>query len=304
MYSHEDEKRYQNRIRSIIQNTYLAFVPNKAGTPPHVNFAQLHCAFPGLAYVHGLHYKAEALEGSLHALCEQYTNETERVKKMLSDTKERVSQTLDEYKSRSNEKIGEMSQHIAEARKDWDEVSDSYKVHLTLKKPAEYWEGKEKKHASREKVLAVAIAMLTIVLIFAIYEEVTYVLLPQLARGIPTLAERYGYEVTETTPEPLSYLPSISLILITASIFLMILRPLLKLYMSNVHMADVARERVVMIRTYQTMYKEEIIQDKEDRHIILNALFQHSTSGLIDGKDDSGTQQDPISVIASLGKKI
>jgi len=57
-----------------------------------------------------------------------------------------------------------------------------------------------------------------------------------------------------------------------------------RLYLSDVHLASDAKERVVMAQTYLALHFGEQLRD-DDRKIILAALFRHTTDGVV--RDDA-----------------
>ncbi|KIM10766.1 MAG: hypothetical protein KU37_08520 [Sulfuricurvum sp. PC08-66] len=63
-----------------------------------------------------------------------------------------------------------------------------------------------------------------------------------------------------------------------------IIRIMVKIALSNLHLSEDARERVVMIQTYLSFVKEGKI-DENDKNLILSSLFRPSNIGII--KDES-----------------
>ncbi|MCH9739766.1 MAG: hypothetical protein K0U38_02855, partial [Epsilonproteobacteria bacterium] len=69
------------------------------------------------------------------------------------------------------------------------------------------------------------------------------------------------------------------------SLLIWISRILLKMAFSNLHLKEEAHEKETMILTYLALINEGGGLQKDDRRLILDAIFRPSTNGLI--KDES-----------------
>lgn len=68
----------------------------------------------------------------------------------------------------------------------------------------------------------------------------------------------------------------------------------MRLYLSEHHLSVDADERAVMAKTYLALVNEDKA-DKEDRHIVLETLFRHSTDGIV--KDDASPPFPPSNLM-------
>jgi hypothetical protein len=73
--------------------------------------------------------------------------------------------------------------------------------------------------------------------------------------------------------------------LLVGSIVLFSMRIVTRITMSHLHLRTEAEERIVMFESYLSLLSQEQLGDKEDRSLVLNALFRPSTTGLI--KEDA-----------------
>jgi len=69
------------------------------------------------------------------------------------------------------------------------------------------------------------------------------------------------------------------------SLIIWLLRILLKVTFSNLHLQEEAHEKETMILTYLALINEGAGLNEDDRKLILEAIFRPSTNGLI--KDES-----------------
>jgi hypothetical protein len=77
------------------------------------------------------------------------------------------------------------------------------------------------------------------------------------------------------------------------------LRIIVKLLLSNLHIANDAAERAVMTETYLSLMESDKLPNVEDRQLILNALFRHSADGIV---KDEGLPQGVFEYLTRVGK--
>ena len=56
---------------------------------------------------------------------------------------------------------------------------------------------------------------------------------------------------------------------------------IVRMFLSNLHLASDADERVVMVKTYLSLIEGDQLSSNEDRQLILKALFRPTTDGLV-----------------------
>ena len=77
----------------------------------------------------------------------------------------------------------------------------------------------------------------------------------------------------------------IGLLTVAATMGVWLIRLLVRNYLSHVHLAHDAAERVAMMQTYLALIEEGKLQDEGHRNLILQALFRPASSGIV--KDDA-----------------
>jgi hypothetical protein len=137
---------------------------------------------------------------------------------------------------------------------------------MRLRAPVDYWESKRLAHLSRVKwfgalsFLAIAGAAL------GSAGPVTYLL-----RGPNAIGQDSSWELAPV---------------VIVGIFLVWgVRLLVRLFLSNLHLSTEAEERVVMVKTYLSLVEGKQLEAKEDRQLILQALFRSSADGIV--KDEA-----------------
>ncbi len=171
-----------------------------------------------------------------------------------------------------------------EYKKKFDEILKNYEEKLRISAPAQYWQEMEThylKKGHRWRNLSFLIGGLTISFISVIF----------------------FFYPSHWSPDVFS-LQSVKgalLIGIAISTFVYLLRISIKLTLSNYHLAVDAKERLQLSHFYLAMLKEGGLE-KEDRNLVLQALFGRADSGLLQG-DSGPTLPIDISTLKSFVSK-
>ena len=76
-------------------------------------------------------------------------------------------------------------------------------------------------------------------------------------------------------------------------------RLVVRMFLSHLHLATDAAERVVMTRTYLSLLEGDRLSSKDDRQLILQALFRPSSDGLV---KDEGIPPSMLEFLTRQGK--
>ena len=142
-----------------------------------------------------------------------------------------------------------------------------------------YWQEKKKKHYDISKGLSVIFIVLTIFLLFFIKHNIEIVdnmLVDETNISIPIKEQIQSAKIS------IKYvvIHSIQSLLII-SIMVWILKIILKIIFSNLHLKEEAYEKETMISTYLALIKDGGGLNDTDRGLILEIIFRPSTNGLI-----------------------
>ena len=169
-------------------------------------------------------------------------------------------------------------------------VEDTYREHMGLKAPVEYWKAKAGQHEKSEiRARAWVIAFFVITL-------------PAMAVAFGVTGSALIEKALEIRPQGAPPFPTAIFIIASAGLascaglVFWAGRLLTKLYLSQHHLRQDAQERATMTETYLALI-ENGAATEADRQVILNALFRNTPDGIV--KEDGGL--DP-SIAAALGK--
>ena len=158
-----------------------------------------------------------------------------------------------------------------------------YKTDLSLKPASEYWTKKAKIHDQKAKSLLKGLIVGGIIF--------TLLIIGVLAALIWTKPD-LG-KIGETT----------TLLIVAATITLSTLlfwaaRIATRIYLGNVHLANDARERAILIQTYLALNTEGKATDA-DRALVLATVFRPSTDGVV--RDDGAPGFTPAAILSGRG---
>jgi hypothetical protein len=163
-----------------------------------------------------------------------------------------------------NKKVFQTSlNELAESKK---AIEATYDQALALRRPVAYWEKVRTEH--RTTSIRFAIAAGVVVVAFVV---------------VMGLLIQWTLENVSATQPPQHW--QVGILLLAAFLGIWIIRILVRLLMSNIHLAIDAGERKMMIRTYLALIREGSDVAPEDKKLILQHIFRNASDGLV--KDDA-----------------
>lgn len=198
-----------------------------------------------------------------------------------------VAKTVVSAKSQNEKLRTEIWERVDKSIASIKEVEATYKEHMKLKGPVEYWSKKATDHKKS------AVIRLWVLGIFSLVGSAA------LLGALWWLAE-HALEVATTDRPPAVYFVLSTIGVVITTIVFWIARILTRLFLSEHHLAIDAKERSVMAETYLALTAEGEA-DEKDRAIVLASLFRPTADGIV--KDDGAPTLSPSSIISSFGSK-
>lgn len=153
-----------------------------------------------------------------------------------------------------------------------------YESELAFKKAVSYWTNKAKGHKTNSIIFGVAAGILMILTLCTIYKLGQYIV------GLD-ITDAKGIGKRILTDSGALQIWVYAFFIVSLTIIVWIIRLLVKVFLSNLHLLSDAKERETMIMTYLALEREEQVLKKEDKELILPSIFRTSSHGII--KDDS-----------------
>lgn len=231
----------------------------------------------GVLYKREIDWTATAHREALEKLKQQYSRNLSDQKRKLQEieqsnvdlnakfdgTLEAKVKLLDELHVNQG---GDFQQLIAKHEANLKSIEDAYDQKLALRKPVEYWKARGHSHGIRARNYAIASGAVGVVIL---------VLLGWLA-----------YEIfLDIPPNEKPQVWQVGVFSVASFFGIWLERMLVRLFISHMHLATDAEERVTMLQTYLSIIREGSEFAPEDKRLILECLFHPAADGLV--KDDA-----------------
>lgn len=229
------------------------------------NYNALMGGARAIAFLLGLKETAEA---ERHALNELKQSLSSAIADEVVQARSSVTSFEREIKNQQGVMVGqhmEFHEWMENRNEEWKQLKDKYDKSLSLQSPVKYWRVKGTIH-----YWISALAGLSFILI-------GYALLTLSVDALDNLADQ-GADIME----PWNY---VGLLLLIA-LGVWGLRLVVRVMISNLHLAADARERATMVLTYLALERHGKGLDKDEKEQIISALFRPASLG--SARDDEG----------------
>ena len=190
-----------------------------------------------------------------------------------------------------DEKVSELAE-FQKSIDDWQkekqtkikDLQETYENKLALEAPERLWKKRSKEHQLLAKKWTGFLIHAVIALIFALV-------------GLVVVIHSYLNSIQSELP----FISESFILISVISFFIYIVRILIKIVMSNHHLATEYKQKAALTRFYQSLTKAGTDISKEERLIIINSLFSKVETGLV--KTDTSNDSDTILAILSKNTK-
>jgi hypothetical protein len=166
------------------------------------------------------------------------------------------------FETAQGERQSEFDQLKTAHEQAMEALRKTFREELALRAPAEYWSKKRQGH----RLWAVVSGGLSFL-------------------GIGGAAAGLGWQIHELLNKtPAGSVPEtwrLALLALVGVFTVWALRLVVRMFLSHLHLLADASERVVMVQTYLSLLEGEHLDSKEDRQLILQALFRPATDGIV-----------------------
>ncbi|MFV8580998.1 DUF6161 domain-containing protein [Ralstonia pseudosolanacearum] len=156
-----------------------------------------------------------------------------------------------------------------------------FREKMSLRAPVEYWEERSKHHKERTTVSGWwafgAMAVLTVFI------------------GVVA-----AWVLHNLSPEGKPEVWRVSVLVLVGVLGVWATRLLVRIFLSHIHLATDAAERVVMVKTYLSLLESGKLFSDEDRKLILQALFRPASDGIV---KDEGLPHPALEALTKLGSR-
>lgn len=206
-----------------------------------------------------LRSKAERLLGEKTEVCEALHRDYSGLAKAI---RKAANEQASLFESAQRARQEEFTQLKDQHARDMETLRKTFREEIALRAPAEYWESKRKGHCRMAWITG----------------AVSFV-------GISAAAGLLGWQthdlLTGTPPGATPETWRVVALVLIAVFLVWGLRLIVRMFLSHLHLLTDAAERVVMVQTYLSLLEGDRLASKEDRQLILQALFRPAADGIV-----------------------
>ena len=188
------------------------------------------------------------------------------------------------FEKRENEfsQVSEVLEKSKTLKSEFDNAKEAVLKNIELKQATTYWEEQAEKYDKKYKFyfktnIGIGVALIII----------TFLLINFTGLFITNISDSADKKITETISQiahSASFFNYIIFIMFT-TIMVWMMKILVKIMLSNYHLAVDANERVIMINTYLVLLEDGKGFEENDRKVILDNIFRQTNHGII--KDET-----------------
>lgn len=224
-----------------------------------------------------LRVKAEALLGekstSYDALHRDYAALVESTRTAAQEHQSRFTQD-------QTQRAEDFEKLVSEHKQEMENLRKTFREEIALRAPATYWDDKRREHERLSKVMG-AVSFSSIAL--------SVLGLGWLIHDLLRTAQ------PNAAPEAWR----LAMVVLIGLFAVWGVRLVVRMFLSHLHLTTDAAERVVMARTYLSLLEGDRLASKEDRQLILQALFRPASDGIV---KDEGVPFSLAEVLTRTGK--
>jgi hypothetical protein len=202
---------------------------------------------------------------ALNELRETYAKLNDQFRNHIHENNELIERTKGDFDALSKSLSGQFASLFDSSKKTLEDITKTYDKKLALQSSVSYWTDKAIHHRNFSILFGSVFVLAIIAIGYLSFREI-YPLLKDMS---PDKAIPYWI---------------VALILITAVVSIWIIRLIVRVLLSHIHLQRDSSERATMLLTYLALLREGSGLKEDEKKLILQSLFRPSVSGII--KDD------------------
>lgn len=162
---------------------------------------------------------------------------------------------------------------------DMENLRKTYSEAMTLRAPVEYWNARKTHHTSRSKTTG----------------ALAFGSMAGLAIGLGFIGH---WVLNNLTADGKPETWRVAIIGLVGVLGVWAVRLMVRLFLSNAHLATDAAERVTMVKTYLSLMEADKLPTDDDKKLILAALFRPASDGMV---KDEGLPHPALDFMTKIG---
>lgn len=206
----------------------------------------------------------QPIREKLERLVQEAAESRQEITRFIEEKRGEVQVQVDKNIAEMDDYKSKVDDWEAKKHKELDVLEDAYREKLQLEEPEKLWNKRSREYRKRANYWTVGLSIVAIILLLVIAWFVNS--LHEFPKGI-----------TEKVP----FLSQQVLFIGAISFFVYIIRIIVKIVMSNHHIAMEYEQKAALTRFYQALTYKGIEVDDNEKLIIMSALFSKVDTGLV-----------------------
>lgn len=224
------------------------------------------------------------------------------------------------FDSAQGERESAWNTQLDGAKTELKQLQDTYDKYMSLAAPVKYWESKQKRHGRLMIGSGIVLVVAMVLSGWFLHTEIDSIgKAAAVRKAEPVLLSANAIAKAASAPSsaPSSAASSVGTaaavseaievaaswrlgsFILLATLCFWVLRLLVRVFLSNMHLENDASERVTMAKTYLALLRKGRLPEKEDISMVLAALFRPSGDGIV---KDEGVPPTTLEWFTKLGK--
>jgi hypothetical protein len=199
---------------------------------------------------------------------DEATLQNQKVNGLISDWQDQTETQTADLETHTNKFKSQFDSELADAKTELENLTKTYDDKLALHAAVKYWGIQLKSHNKKAIGFAIALGVMTLVVISTIII--------------------FSYSTLDAPIKEI-HLSKIFTAAALTTFGIWLIKILANIFMSHLHLATDAQERRTMIHTYLALTRKGQGPKEEDRQLILQTLFRPSSTDMV--KNDQGPTQ-------------
>ena len=229
-------------------------------------------------------------------------DQVERFEELYGSLADQKSVQQSAFESTQNDRDQEWQEKLATVQQELDLLKKTYDEHMALAAPVEYWEKKRKGHRTLAAISFGAMLICMVVVGLFLHVELSALSSNALVAGVAESKEAATATASGTLTTALQSANAwkFGALLLMATLGFWLIRLIVRIFLSSLHLENDAAERVTMAKTYLALLRHDGLPKDGSIGAVLAALFRPTGDGIV---KDEGLPPTAMEWMTRLGGK-
>lgn len=229
------------------------------------------------------------LVGDMQTTLTQYQEaertQTSRFDELHGQISDQSTQQQGAFDTEQQARADGWTEQVSTAQAELDRLKETYDKHMALAAPVEYWDAKRRKHQRWSGISFATIVGGMGAAAYFLHTELQSV--GQAVMASKAVAATTAAKTQTASPSALQALTDsattwhLGSFILLATLSFWLIRLLVRIFLSNLHLENDAAERVTMAKTYLALIRNDDLPKGDNISTVLAALFRPTGDGIV-----------------------